>query len=79
MQDILAGEQNVPLPRNEHTDKSYTENLIEHEYGLYTPAAQKAIAAKDAAGTYRHWTLSKGAALMNEASENMSDITEKDK
>ncbi|MBR6356629.1 MAG: FAD-dependent oxidoreductase [Lachnospiraceae bacterium] len=79
VQDILAGEQNVPLPRNEHTDKSYTENLIEHEYGLYTPAAQKAIAAKDAAGTYRHWTLSKGAALMNEASEHMSDITEKDK
>jgi len=60
VQDILAGEQNVPLPRNEHTDKSYTDNLIEHEFGLYTEAAKKAIAAKDAAGTYRHWTLSGG-------------------
>ena len=66
VQDILAGEQNVPLPRNEHTDKSYMENLVEHEYGLYTPAAKKAIEAKDAAGTYRHWTLSQGAAAMGE-------------
>lgn len=60
VQDILAGEQNVPLPRNEHTDISYTECLKEHEYGLYTPAAQKAREMKDAAGAYRHWTLSQG-------------------
>lgn len=71
VQDILAGEQNVPLPRNEHTDKSYTDNLVEHQYGLYTEAAQKAIAAKDAAGTYRHWTLSGGEKHAMGESENM--------
>ncbi len=42
VQDILAGEQDVPLPRNEHTDKSYTECCEEHQYGLYTEMAQKA-------------------------------------
>lgn len=42
VQDILAGEQNVPLPRNSHTDKSYLELCKEHEYGLYTHAAQQA-------------------------------------
>ena len=26
VQDILAGEQDVPLPRNAHTDKSYTDS-----------------------------------------------------
>jgi len=44
VQDILAGEQGVPLPRNEHTDKSYTELCEEFEYGLYTDAAKKAAA-----------------------------------
>lgn len=44
VQDILAGEQDVPLPRNSHTDISLTECCIEHEYGLYTDAAKKAIA-----------------------------------
>lgn len=63
VQDILAGEQDVPLPRNKHTDISYTQCLEEHEYGLYTPAAKKAREANDAAGTYRHWTLSKGSGL----------------
>ena len=43
VQNILASEQDVPLPRNPHTDISYTECLKEHEYGLYTEAAQKAI------------------------------------
>ena len=61
IQDILAGEQDVPLPRNAHTDKSYTECLEAHEYGLYTPAAKAARESGDAAGTYRHWTMSKGA------------------
>ena len=61
VQDILAGEQDVPLPRNEHTDKSYTECLVEHEYGLYTEAAKKARETQDAAGTYRHWSLTGGA------------------
>ena len=60
VQDILAGEQDVPLPRNKHTDISYTQCLEAHEFGLYTPAAKQAREAKDAAGTYRHWTLSKG-------------------
>ncbi len=61
VQDILAGEQDVPLPRNPHTDPSYMECLVEHEYGLYTEPAKKARANKDAAGTYRHWTLSAGS------------------
>ena len=61
VQDILAGEQDVPLPRNAHTDISYTECLEAHEYGLYTAAAKKAREANDAAGTYRHWTMSGGA------------------
>ncbi len=60
VQDILAGEQNVPLPRNAHTDASYTENLVAHEYGLYTEAAKKARASGDAASAYRHWTMSGG-------------------
>jgi hypothetical protein len=54
-----------PCPRNSHTDISYTQCLEAHEYGLYTPAAKKARETKDAAGTYRHWTLSKGAGDMN--------------
>ena len=58
VQDILAGEQDVPLPRNPHTDPSYMENLVKYEYGLYTEPAKKARENKDAAGTYRHWTLS---------------------
>ena len=61
VQDILAGEQDVPLPRNVHTDPSYMECLIAHEYGLYTAAAKRAREKHDAAGTYRHWTLSGGS------------------
>ena len=52
VQDILAGEQDVPLPRNAHTDISYTQCAQEHEYGLYTSAAQKAITA---AGQVEHF------------------------
>ncbi len=69
VQDILAGEQDVPLPRNEHTDKSYTECLIEHEYGLYTEAAKKARETNDAAGTYRHWSLSGGGGKTDRVKE----------
>lgn len=65
VQDILAGEQGIPLPRNAHTDASFTECLKEHEYGLYTEAAKKARETKDAAGTYRHWSLSGGAGDAN--------------
>ncbi len=53
VQDILAGEQDVPLPRNPHTDPSYTENMLAHERGLYTEMAKKALAAGDAADVYR--------------------------
>ena len=42
VQDILAGEQDIPLPRNSHTDKSYTELCEEKQYGLYTDLARKA-------------------------------------
>ena len=61
VQDILAGEQDVPLPRNAHTDPSYMQCLVEHEYGLYTAAAKRARENHDAAGSYRHWTLSGGS------------------
>ncbi|MBR5070774.1 MAG: FAD-dependent oxidoreductase [Oscillospiraceae bacterium] len=44
VQDILAGEQDVPLPRNSHTDSSYTELCEEFEYGLYTDSAKEAAA-----------------------------------
>ena len=54
VQDILAGEQDVPLPRNAHTDPAYTQCCEEHEYGLYTAMAKK---AKEAAGIadFRQW------------------------
>ncbi|MBQ1712311.1 MAG: FAD-dependent oxidoreductase, partial [Firmicutes bacterium] len=42
VQDILAGEQDVPLPRNAHTPKIYTEVCEQFEYGLYTDAAKQA-------------------------------------
>ena len=71
VQDILAGEQDVPLPRNAHTDPSYMECLVEHEYGLYTEAAKKAREAKDATGTYRHWTLSGGSGLSGDKPTGM--------
>ena len=48
VQDILAGEQNVPLPRNVHTDPSYTELAEEKQYGLYTAAARLAKETGDA-------------------------------
>ena len=44
VQDILAGEQDVPLPRNEHTDRSYTDLCEQFQYGLYTDAAKQAAA-----------------------------------
>ncbi len=54
VQDILAGEQDVPLPRNGHTDKSYTECCEAHQYGLYTAMAKQ---AREAAGIadFRQW------------------------
>ncbi len=67
VQDILAAEQDVPLPRNIHTDPSYTECLVAHEYGLYTEPAKKARENKDATATYRHWTLSAGSGDPNKA------------
>ena len=70
VQDILAGEQDVPLPRNAHTDPSYMENLVAHEYGLYTAAAKKARETKDAASAYRHWTMSGGMGNANAPKEH---------
>lgn len=67
VQDILAGEQDVPLPRNIHTDPSYMECLVEHEYGLYTEPAKRARECKDATSAYRHWTLSEGGGDPNKA------------
>ena len=50
----IAGFRSVPLPRNEHTDPSYTALCEEHEYGLYTVMAKK---AREAAGIadFRQW------------------------
>ncbi len=73
IQDILAGEQDVPLPRNAHTDPSYMECLVAHEYGLYTEAAKKAREAKDAASVYRHWTLSGGAGSADSSKEKPAE------
>ena len=42
VQDILARDQDVPLPRNPYTDPSYMQNVVDHEYGLYTDLAKKA-------------------------------------
>lgn len=54
VQDILAGEQDVPLPRNAHTDPSYTRLCEEHAYGLYTAMAKQAREAAGIAG-FRQW------------------------
>ena len=53
MQDILAGEQDVPLPRNSRVDKALTECCEEYQYGLYTDLAKKAHAEADALKGYR--------------------------
>ena len=53
VQDILAGEQDVPLPRNEHTDISYTQLCEEKNYGLYTEFALKAQAEGEGVYDYR--------------------------
>lgn len=55
VQDILAGEQDVPLPRNEHTDPGYTECCEAHQYGLYTALAKQAKEAADGVSGYRQW------------------------
>lgn len=47
VQNILAGEQDVPLPRNPHTDPSYTEICEVHAYGLYTDKARLAREQKE--------------------------------
>ncbi len=53
VQDILAGEQDVPLPRNCHTDSSYTELVKEKEYGLYTNLAKQARENPEEFAKYR--------------------------
>ena len=55
VQDILARDQDVPLPRNQYTDKSYTECCEKHEYGLYTELAKKAREAANGVKEYRQW------------------------
>ncbi len=55
VQDILAGEQDVPLPRNPHTDISYTECCEEHEYGMYAPLAKKAHDDPNGLKEYIQW------------------------
>ncbi|MCR3922371.1 MAG: FAD-dependent oxidoreductase [Firmicutes bacterium] len=52
VQDILV-EQDVPLPRNDKTDPSYTACCEEHQYGLYTDLAKKA--KEEGLSEYRQW------------------------
>ncbi len=54
VQNILI-DQDVPLPRNDRVDKSYTEVCEAHEYGLYTELAKKAKAEADGLKEYRQW------------------------
>ena len=71
VQDILAGEQDVPLPRNEHTPAEYTQLCEEHEYGLYTDAAKEAAAkGEEYTQGFRQDTNFKTGA--NESAKNFS-------
>ena len=54
VQNILI-DQDVPLPRNDRVDKTYTEVCEEYEYGLYTELAAKAREQADGLKEYRQW------------------------
>ena len=45
VQKILCTEQDVPLPRQENTDRELVRELEEYKYGTYTEAAKKIRAA----------------------------------
>ncbi len=61
VQDILAGEQDVPLPRNSHTDPALTELCEKYEYGLYTAAAKMAREEREKFKDYRGFGVVDGA------------------
>lgn len=52
VQDILV-EQDVPLPRHDKVDPSYTACCEEHEYGLYTDLAKRA--REEGLADFRQW------------------------
>lgn len=53
MREVLSYlKEAVPLPRNAHTDPSYTALCEEKQYGLYTNLA-KLAAAGDSLDAYR--------------------------
>ena len=54
VQDILI-DQDVPLPRNNRVDPSYTQCCVEHEYGMYSELAKKAHAEAGVLDDYRQW------------------------
>lgn len=56
VQEILI-DQDVPLPRNDRVDKSYTELCEEYEYGLYTELAKKAKADAEGLKSYRQSSI----------------------
>ncbi len=60
VQDILARDQDVPLPRSPYTDPSYMQNVIDHEYGLYTDLAQKARQQADYLKSVRQFGANQG-------------------
>ena len=60
VQDILARDQDVPLPRNQYTDPSYMQNVIDHEYGLYTDLAKKARQQADYLNNVRQFGANQG-------------------
>ncbi len=56
VQNILI-DQDVPLPRNDRVDKSYTEVCEAYEYGLYTELARKAKADAEGLREYRQSSI----------------------
>ena len=60
VQDILARDQDVPLPRNQYTDPSYMQNVVDHEYGLYTDLAKKAREQADYLNSVRQFGANQG-------------------
>jgi hypothetical protein len=56
VQNILI-DQDVPLPRNERVDKSYTELCEQYNYGLYTDLAKKMKADAEELKEYRQSSI----------------------
>lgn len=60
VQEILARDQDVPLPRSPYTDPSYMQNVVDHQYGLYTDLAKKAREQADYLNNIRQFGANQG-------------------